>query len=103
MNRIKSRKMSLKIAQLYAPVVAARGGVLEIRRYWTNDTVNASDPAPGTCMRADGYKLGVRPLCWFKPPAEEIPAMSVGILKVFDKEEGPAFSSLKSDTPWQGF
>lgn len=28
-------------------------------------------PAPGACTTAAGYKDGVRPLCWFKPPTKE--------------------------------
>ena len=25
------------------------------------------DPAVGTCARKDGYEIGVRPRCWYKP------------------------------------
>jgi hypothetical protein len=31
-----------------------------------------NDPIVGTCIARDGYKVGVRPLCWYKPGADEI-------------------------------
>lgn len=36
------------------------------------DDVNDNDPIPGTCIKRDGYTVGVRPLCWYKPGANEI-------------------------------
>ncbi|MGZ3807332.1 MAG: hypothetical protein ACXVCE_04540 [Bacteriovorax sp.] len=30
------------------------------------------DPAIGTCTAHEGYKVGVRPLCWYKPGDEEL-------------------------------
>ena len=33
------------------------------------DDVSDSDYTEGTCNRVDGYSDGVRPLCWFKAPA----------------------------------
>jgi len=30
--------------------------------------VSYSDLSTGTCSRVDGYRVGIRPLCWFKPP-----------------------------------
>jgi len=32
-----------------------------------NEAVSNKDPRKGTCARADGYKVGIRPLCWYKP------------------------------------
>jgi hypothetical protein len=35
------------------------------------DDVDDRDPTRGVCIAADGFKVGVRPLCWYKPtPAE---------------------------------
>jgi len=31
-----------------------------------------NDPKIGTCIARDGYKVGVRPLCWYKPSSSEI-------------------------------
>lgn len=37
-----------------------------------NEDVSAVDAITGTCVKADGYANGVRPLCWYKPGANEI-------------------------------
>jgi hypothetical protein len=34
--------------------------------------VDNKDPIIGTCIARDGYKVGVRPLCWYKPGTSEI-------------------------------
>jgi hypothetical protein len=31
-----------------------------------------NDPKIGTCIARDGYKMGPRPLCWYKPGKDEI-------------------------------
>jgi hypothetical protein len=36
-----------------------------------DEEVSSTDPKIGTCLKADGYKNGVRPLCWYKPGAGE--------------------------------
>ena len=33
---------------------------------------STTDPKVGTCISRDGYKVGPRPLCWYKPGADEI-------------------------------
>jgi hypothetical protein len=38
---------------------------------WDQDVDN-SNPITGVCTKRDGYSNGVRPLCWYKPRAEEI-------------------------------
>lgn len=38
---------------------------------WSED-VDQKNPIPGTCIKKDGYKAGVRPLCWYKPGAGEV-------------------------------
>lgn len=37
-----------------------------------NEDVSETSPIPGTCIKKDGYKVGARPLCWYKPAAGEI-------------------------------
>ena len=35
------------------------------------EDVSETSPIPGTCIKRDGYKVGPRPLCWYKPGAGE--------------------------------
>ncbi|NOT78581.1 MAG: hypothetical protein HOP07_06210 [Bacteriovoracaceae bacterium] len=37
-----------------------------------SDDVDNRDAIKGTCVKKDGYTVGVRPLCWYKPGANEI-------------------------------
>ncbi len=37
-----------------------------------SDDVSDTDAIAGTCIKKDGYAQGVRPLCWYKPAANEI-------------------------------
>jgi len=34
--------------------------------------VDDKDPTVGVCLQRDGHKQGTRPLCWYKPTAQEI-------------------------------
>ena len=34
--------------------------------------VDKNDPKIGTCIKRDGYQVGPRPLCWYKPSTSEI-------------------------------
>lgn len=36
------------------------------------EDVSETSPVPGTCIKRDGYTLGARPLCWYKPSLEEL-------------------------------
>jgi hypothetical protein len=45
-------------------------GILCDKSY-DQDTDN-NDPKIGTCIARDGYKVGPRPLCWYKPSSSEI-------------------------------
>ncbi|MBI5243263.1 MAG: hypothetical protein HY922_06185 [Elusimicrobia bacterium] len=36
-----------------------------------SEAVSDKNPAAGTCTRSQGYSVGLRPLCWYKPPASE--------------------------------
>lgn len=37
-----------------------------------NEDVSPVDPIRGNCIKRDGYSMGVRPLCWYKPGNDEI-------------------------------
>lgn len=37
-----------------------------------SEDVSSTNPIQGTCIKRDGYLLGTRPLCWYKPGNEEI-------------------------------
>lgn len=45
-------------------------GILCDKSY--DQDVDLKDPKVGTCIARDGYKVGPRPLCWYKPGAGEI-------------------------------
>lgn len=45
------------------------GGLCD--KSFTED-VSETSPIPGTCIKKDGYKVGARPLCWYKPSSAEI-------------------------------
>jgi hypothetical protein len=36
-----------------------------------SEEVSETSPIPGVCIKKDGYKVGPRPLCWYKPGAGE--------------------------------
>lgn len=37
-----------------------------------NQDVSKNNPIDGTCIKKDGYVVGPRPLCWYKPSSSEI-------------------------------
>ena len=41
------------------------------------DPLDERNPAVGTCTRASGFTVGLRPLCWYKPAADENPALTI--------------------------
>lgn len=45
-------------------------GILCDKSY--DQDTDKNDPKIGTCIARDGYKSGVRPLCWYKPATDEI-------------------------------
>ncbi len=45
-------------------------GILCDKSY--DQDVDKNDPKIGTCIARDGYKVGPRPLCWYKPGVGEI-------------------------------
>ena len=55
------------------------------------------DPAKGTCTRSQGYYVGLRPLCWYKPPQSE------GLqLLSRSAEENRTLLKLQGASLWQG-
>lgn len=36
-----------------------------------SESVADRDPNAGACTRRQGFQVGLRPLCWYKPPADE--------------------------------
>ncbi len=65
-----------------------------------------TDPAPGTCTLSQGYKVGMRPLCWYKPQSGELlglvsrPTAAAQVGAAISKSSG--LSLLQSAAPWQG-
>ena len=37
-----------------------------------SEDVSDKNPISGTCIKKDGYTVGPRPLCWYKPSSSEI-------------------------------
>ena len=60
---------------------------------------SASNPNPGACTRSQGFTMGIRPRCWYKPPTGE-PDPSImksgQTVAVRDSlQKGPAFNALQ--------
>ena len=36
-----------------------------------SEELSDADPVPGACTRKQGFQSGLRPRCWYKPPADE--------------------------------
>ncbi len=37
-----------------------------------SDDVDSKDALKGVCLKKDGYEVGTRPLCWYKPSTAEL-------------------------------
>ncbi|MBI5241719.1 MAG: hypothetical protein HY926_14695 [Elusimicrobia bacterium] len=65
-----------------------------------------SDPAKGTCTASQGYKVGLRPLCWYKPPTgESLQLLSrASVAPQLDESvsKSRTLSSLQGAGLWQG-
>ncbi|MDD5305230.1 MAG: hypothetical protein PHS14_19200 [Elusimicrobia bacterium] len=65
------------------------------------DQVDETDPAKGTCTLAGGQTSGLRPLCWYKPGADGVPATPAVVQRAHPK--APALvTSLQNPELWQG-
>ena len=51
-------------------------------------------PVPGACTAKEGYRVGLRPRCWYKPP--------VGLEKLEDLESTAAVLSAGAPERWRG-
>ena len=65
--------------------------------------LSETDAVPGTCTRSNGFSIGFRPLCWYKPGAAELlppvingPAFQAPVFSV----PGAALSELLEGDPW---
>ena len=66
------------------------------------EELSEKDPAPGTCTHSEGYRVGLRPRCWSKPPAGEPDARAEVDSRPAPK--APALvSALNQANPWKGF
>lgn len=45
-----------------------QGALCNKSHYTPTDGVDTQNYGQGTCTRREGYQIGVRPRCWFKPP-----------------------------------
>lgn len=50
-----------------------------------SEELSNTEPDPGACTTAAGYNQGVRPLCWFKPPASVVEAPLASQLDSIDE------------------
>lgn len=65
------------------------------------EAVDETDPAKGTCTRAEGLTEGVRPLCWYKVPVAAPPAEQAVASRAHPK--APALLSALGDPGlWNG-
>ncbi|MFI5346572.1 MAG: hypothetical protein ACHQ51_09385 [Elusimicrobiota bacterium] len=64
-----------------------------------------TDPAVGACVLSQGYKVGMRPFCWYKPAAGEFVGESASVAAMEKKASGatsPTLASLKSSDVFAG-
>lgn len=63
------------------------------------DDFSATEPNKGACTRSQGFSLGIRPRCWYKPPVTEPdPSIMKSGETVAVREslkQGPAFNALQ--------
>ncbi|MDD5629749.1 MAG: hypothetical protein PHU21_11835 [Elusimicrobia bacterium] len=72
-----------------------------------SEALDDEDPSPGACTAAQGYRVGLRPLCWYKPTPAEGGGQLFSRASVAPKlgeavSRSPALSSLQGSSVWQG-
>jgi hypothetical protein len=70
-----------------------------------SEEVNDKDVFAGTCNKKTGQAVGIRPRCWYKPPADEPALMSVPVMAEAGKalsKPGSTLSSLRKEDLWKG-
>ena len=65
------------------------------------------DPTPGACTLAQGFQVGMRPLCWYKPTPAEAGEQLMSRAAVAPQLRqavfrSPALSALQDAAVWQG-
>jgi len=71
-----------------------------------SEEMGDKSPEPGSCTRSQGYELGLRPLCWYKPPKSEPQRLTNIAAKAPQVREAllksAAFQALENQSSWQG-
>ncbi|MBI3288819.1 MAG: hypothetical protein HYZ74_04805 [Elusimicrobia bacterium] len=65
------------------------------------EVVDEQNPAPGTCTTSSGHTVGLRPLCWYFPPADPTPQPPAAARAAAHKAPVLA-SSLQNPDLWKG-
>ncbi len=69
--------------------------------------MSPTDPAVGACVLSQGYTVGMRPFCWYKPGAAELTgqsgaAVAASAEKQSHASSSPTLASLKSSSVFSG-
>ncbi|MCX5788669.1 MAG: hypothetical protein NTX64_09240 [Elusimicrobia bacterium] len=64
--------------------------------------LDEENPAPGACTRSQSFTIGMRPLCWYKPPGTEPTDDLRAAHGPVSLSKSEAFSSLNSEGFWEG-
>jgi len=67
------------------------------------EDVSETDPSVGACTRAGGFSVGLRPRCWYLPPAAEGAGLAdAAVMTSKPMNASPALTLLESPPVWQG-
>jgi hypothetical protein len=67
--------------------------------------MSMTDPAVGGCVLSQGYKVGMRPFCWYKPAAGEFrseASVAASLEKQSHAAASPTLAALKSSDVFSG-
>ena len=72
-----------------------------------NVDMSMTDPAVGACVLSQGYTVGMRPFCWYKPGAAELTgqngeSVALSSEKQSHASSSPILASLKSGNVFSG-
>ena len=72
-----------------------------------NIDMSPTDPAVGACVLSQGYTVGMRPFCWYKPGAAELTgpsgaAVAASMEKQSHASSSPTLASLKDSSAFSG-
>ncbi len=68
---------------------------------YTTDMDN-NNPAVGACVASQGYSVGLRPLCWYKPGSGETPVLPRVAAAQLLIDTSASLKTLKDPAVWQG-